>query len=85
MRLPHHHSGHTVGQQVSVSLSLSHETSRVRERGMRRFKSMTQAQRFVTAHAAVRNLFSLGSYVVRAQHYRDLRADAFSEWSRAVA
>jgi putative transposase len=57
MRLPHHHSGHTVGQQVSVSLSLSHETSRVRERGMRRFKSMTQAQRFVTAHAAVRNLF----------------------------
>ncbi len=31
----------------------SHEATRVRERGMRRFKSMTQVQRFVTAHAAV--------------------------------
>ena len=30
----------------------SHESTRVRERGMRRFKSMRQAQRFVTAHAA---------------------------------
>ena len=31
----------------------SHEATSVRERGMRRFKSMMQAQRFVTAHAAV--------------------------------
>ena len=59
--------------------------TRVRERGMRRFKSVRQAQRFVTAHAAVSNLFNLGRHLVRAQHYRDLRVSAFSEWSRAVA
>ena len=44
-----------------------------------------QAQRFVTAHAAVHNLFNIGRHLVRAQHYRDLRIGAFAEWSRAVA
>ena len=63
----------------------SHEATRVRERGMRRFKSMKQAQGFITAHAAVSNLFNLGRHLVRAQHYRDLRVSAFTEWSRAVA
>ena len=63
----------------------SHEATRVRERGMRRFKSIAQAQRFVTVHAAVANLFNLDRHLVRAQHYRDLRTSAFGEWGRAVA
>ena len=63
----------------------SHEATRVRERGMRKFKSVRQAQRFVTAHAAVSNLFNLGRHLIRAQHYRDLRISAFNEWSGAVA
>jgi putative transposase len=62
-----------------------HEPTRVRERGMRKFKSVTQAQRFLGAHAAVSNLFNLGRHKVGAQHYRDLRTSAFTEWSRAVA
>ena len=63
----------------------SHEATRVRERGMRQFKSVGQAQRFVTVHAAVQNLFNLGRHLVKAQHYRDLRVSAFTEWSRVVA
>jgi len=63
----------------------SHEATRLRERGMRRFKSLRQAQRFLGAHAAVSNLFNLGRHLVRAEHYRNLRMSAFSEWSRAVA
>ena len=63
----------------------SHEATRFRERGMRRFKSVRQAQRFVTAHAAVSNLVNLGRYLVRAEHYRDLRMSAFGEWSKAAA
>jgi putative transposase len=55
------------------------------ERGMRSFKSMKQTQRFITAHAAAQNLFNLRRHLVRAQHYRDLRIGAFSEWSRVVA
>ena len=63
----------------------SHEATRVRERGMRKFKSIAQAQRFVRAHAAIQNLFNLGRHLVRAEHYRNLRISAFDEWSRAVA
>ena len=63
----------------------SHETTRVRERCMRKFKSVRQAQRFLGTHAAVSNLFNLGRHLVRAQNYRDLRVSAFNEWSRAVA
>ena len=62
----------------------SHEATRVSERGMRRVKSMRQAQRFVTAHAAVSNLFNLGRHLLRAEHYRDRRISAFDAWSRAV-
>jgi putative transposase len=43
------------------------------------------AKRFVTAHAAVQNLFNLGWHLVRAEHYRNLRTSAFTEWSRAAA
>ena len=63
----------------------SHEATRVRERGMRKFKSVRQAQRFLDAHAAVSNLFILGRHLVRAEHYRDLRMSAFGECSRTVA
>ena len=63
----------------------SHEATRARERGMRRFKSTSQAQRFLGAHAAVSNLFNLGRHLVRAEHYRNLRESAFVDWNRAVA
>ena len=76
---------HSTQQYENNRAEQSHEATRVRERGMRRFKSVKQAQRFVTVHAAVSNLFNLGRHLVRAQHYRELRVSAFSEWSRAVA
>jgi putative transposase len=76
---------HTTKQYENNRAEQLHEATKVRERGMRRFKSMAQAQRFVSAHAAVQNLFNLGRHLVRAQHYRDLRVSAFGEWSKAVA
>lgn len=76
---------HNTRQYENNLAEQSHEATRVRERGMRRFKSMMQAQRFVTVHAAVYNLFNLGRHLVRAEHYRNLRVAAFREWSRAVA
>ena len=76
---------HVTDQYANNRAEQSHESTRVRERGMRKFKSVGQAQKFLTAHAAVSNLFNLGRHMVRAQHYRDLRVSAFSDWSRAVA
>ena len=76
---------HSTEQYENNRAEQSHEATRVRERGMRRFKSMAQAQRFVTAHAAVYNLFNLGRPLVGAKHYRDLRISALSEWIREAA
>ena len=76
---------HSTEQYENNRAEQSHEATRVRERGMRRFKSTRQAQRFVTAHASFSNVFNLGRHFVRAEHYRDLRMSAFEEWSRAVA
>ena len=75
---------HDNSQYANNRAEQSHEPTRVRERVMRKFKSIKQAQRFLGAHAAVSNLFNLGRHKVRAQHYRDLRVSAFAEWSRAA-
>ena len=76
---------HSTEQYENNRAEQSHEATRVRERGMRRFKSTSQAQRCLGAHAAVSNLFNLGRHLVRAEHYRNLRESAFADWSRAVA
>ena len=46
--------------QYANNLSeFSHQPTRVRERVMRRFKSIDQAQRFLESYSAVYNLFNL--------------------------
>ena len=76
---------HSTKQYENNRAEQSHEATRVIERGMRRFKSVTQAQQFVTAYAAVSNLFNLGRHLVSANHYRSLRISAFQEWNWAVS
>jgi putative transposase len=75
---------HVTDQYANNRAEQSREVTRVRERGMRRFKSTSQAQRFLRAHAAVYNLFNLGRHLISANHYRNLRISAYSEWDRAV-
>ena len=76
---------HNTARYANNRAELSHQPTRVRERGMRRFKSTAQAQRFLTVHAAVYNLFNLGRHLVSAAHYKKLRIDAFGQWTIAVA
>ena len=76
---------HNTTQYANNRAELSHQPTRVRERGMRCFKSTAQAQRFLNIHAAVYNLFNLGRHLVSARHYRKLRIDAFGQWTIAVA
>ena len=75
---------HDTSQYANNRAELSHQLTRVRERGMRRFKSLVQAQRFLSAHAAVYNLFNLGRHLVKAEHYRNLRRSAFGRWAEVV-
>ncbi len=72
-------------QYANNRCELSHEPTRVRERGMRKFKSMKQAQRFFGVHAAVYNLFNLGRHLISAENYRYFRLRAFASWEKAVA
>ena len=76
---------HDTSQYANNRAELSHQPTRVRERVMRRFKSMQQAQRFLTVHAAVYNLFNLGRHLVSAKNYRGFRLRAFASWNCAVA
>ena len=76
---------HDTSQYANNRAELSHQPTRVRERGMRRFKSMGQAQRFLGVHAAVHSLFNLGRHLVSAEHYRCLRKGAFGLWTETVA
>jgi putative transposase len=76
---------HDTSQYANNRCELSHEPTRVRERGMRKFKSVEQAQCFLGAHAAVCKLFNLGRHLVPAQNYRYFRLRAFASWEKAVA
>ncbi len=60
-------------------------TARNQEMQVRRFKSPRQAQRFLSTHAAVYNLFNLGRHLVSAIHYRMLRQGAMLSWRQATA
>ena len=60
---------HETRQYANNRAEQSHEPTRMRERFMRRFKSTQQAQRFLSVHAAVYNLFNLGRHLVSAEHY----------------
>jgi len=76
---------HDTSQYANNRAELSHQPTRVRERGMRRFKSVPQAQRFLSVHAAVGNLFNLGRHHLSAKNYRLLRLRAFASWENVTA
>src|SRR5437588_3779568 len=58
----------------------SHQPTRRRERQMKRFKSAGQAQRFLSAHDQINNLFHLRRDHLPASEYRAARAQAFAIW-----
>ena len=61
-------------------MEASHHPTRHRERQMRHFKSVGQAQRFLSLHSLVHNLFQLGGHLVRSENYRFLRSRSFFIW-----
>ena len=76
---------HDTTQYANNRVEVSHQPTRVRERGMRCFKSTQQAQRFLSIHAMVYNLFNLGRHLISAEYYRLLRQRALMSWKEAAA
>src|SRR3954454_10492685 len=60
----------------------SHQPTRRRERQMKRFKSAQQAQRFLSAHDQINNLFHLRRDHVPASEHRTARGRAFAMWAK---
>ena len=62
----------------------SHQPTRRRERQMKRFKSAGQAQRFLSAHDGIDNLFHLRRHRRPAHQYRAARIQAFRTWAEVT-
>ena len=75
---------HVTARYANNRAEVSHQPTRQRERQMRRFKSAAHAQRFLSVHGAVRNLFNRSRHRLRSRDYRLLRGRAFSAWSEVV-
>ena len=71
---------HNTRQYANNRAEVSHQPTRQRERQMRRFKSAAHAQRFLSVHGLVLNLFRVGRHLLRSAHHRLLRMRAFAEW-----
>ena len=63
---------------------VSHQPTRQRERQMRRFTSAAHAQRFLSVHGLVQNLFRVGRHLLRAVHHRSLRTRSFLVWDEVT-
>jgi len=62
----------------------AHQPTRRRERQMKRFKSPGQAQRFLSAHDQINNLFHRRRDHRPAPQYRAARTQAFQTWAEVT-
>ncbi len=62
----------------------SHQPTRRRERQMKRFKSTGQAQRLLSAHEGINNLFHLRHHRVPATQNRAARTQALQVWAEVT-
>jgi transposase-like protein len=62
----------------------SHQTVRRRERACLGFKNPGSTQRFLSAHAAVYNMFNVQRHLISRRTLRTFRSEAFAQWNTAV-
>ena len=71
---------HRQSRYLNNRCEVSHQPTRRRERHMRRFKSVRQAQQFLSVHAQIHNHFQLRRHRLSASEYRAARDGAFDSW-----
>jgi putative transposase len=76
---------HEQGLRKNNRAENSHQPVRRRERKQQRFKSAGSAQRFLSAHAAVHNTFTLQRHLVSRRTLRIFRSEAEQAWRLATA
>ena len=75
---------HATGRWKNNRAENSHQPLRQRERRMKRFKSPGSAQRFLSIHAAVYNVFNLQRHLTSRRALRVFRDQAMLTWRQAT-
>jgi putative transposase len=78
-------SRHERGRWKNNRAENSHRPTRRREHKMQRFKSPGSAQKFLSTHAAVYNIFNVQRHLTSARTHRAFRAAAINTWRESVA
>ena len=73
---------HRTSRYLNNRAETSHRPTRRRERQMQRFKSPSQAQRFLSAHGLIYGHFRPRRHRMTAPGYRRARAKAFRIWQQ---
>ena len=68
---------HDTSQYANNRAEVSHQPTRQRERQMRGFKSAGQAQRFLSVHGNIQNLFRVGRHLLLSANHWILREHSF--------
>ena len=76
---------HNTERYANNRAEASHQPTRQRERHMRRFKSAGQAQRFLSLHGVVQNLFRVGRHLLSSTNHRLLRSRSLAIWQTVTA
>jgi putative transposase len=76
---------HDQGLRANDRAENSHQPVRRRERKMQGFKSVGSAQRFVSVHAAVYNVFNVQRHLVSRATFHRFRSAAHHTWNIATA
>lgn len=76
---------HDTTRYANNRAEVSHQLSRRRKHHMRQFTSAAHAQRCLSVHGVVDNLFTRERHLLRAPHQRLLRARAFATWNAVPA
>ena len=75
---------HEQGLRANNRAENSHQPVR-RERKMQGFKSAASAQRFISVHAAVYNVFNVQRHLVSRATFHGFRAEAHRAWNNATS
>ena len=75
---------HDTERYANNRAEVSHQPTRQRERQMRRFKSVAQAQQFLSVHGVILNLFRVGRQLLRPANHRIQRERSFLVWSEVT-
>jgi putative transposase len=75
---------HRQSRYLNNRVENSHQPTRIQERQMKRFKSLEQAQRFLSVFESINSTFRLRRHLLSAARYRLLLNRSFYLWNKTA-